>query len=577
MFNFVSTLLAPIKAISTDPRNPLSPFAFQDLGSSKRTNAGEVITPNRALTLAVYFACVRAISEDIAKLPICVYRKLPGGKGKEELVDHPLANLLDNTPNPDNSSYTFRETMTQWALSWGNGFAEIVRNGAGEVKQLWPIHPSRVRLIRREGRLIYQVGSDNDPATLRPQLTYAEFAPSDILHIRGMGSGLLGYSIASYAAETIGIGLAAQTFGASFFGQGSTASGILTHPGVLKEDAKQNLRDSWQKTYGGAKNSHKVAILEEGLKWERISIPNNESQFIETRQFEIEEVCRWFRVSPHKVQHLLRATFSNIEHQGTEHATDCLGPWMKRWEKEVKRSLIVEPDVYVKHDANDLMRGDSNARANWYRTMVAAGIYSINEVREMEDENPIEGEGGDEHFMQINMAPVGKVASGEAAAKSVPDKAAGGDDTNPAGGPKPAKPEDQGARVASAEAQVSALAPVFLAEADRVLRREAMAFQRQVGKPGVGAWAATFFKEQPAHMVDSFGALCVALSTSVGNTIGVPTADVGMSLEAFAQEYCAEALASVCRNVTLPASHTPDVLSKAVINIVASAYKAHLP
>ncbi len=576
MFDLASFLLAPIKAVSTDPRNPLSPFAFQDMGNTRRTNAGETVTPNRALTLAVYFACVRVISEDVGKVPICIYRDL-GKLGKQDIPGHPVAKLLNQVPNNEMTAYTLKETLEQWALGWGNGYAEIVRDGNGVVRQLWPIHPSRVRLVRRGADLGYQVGSDNDPASVREQYKYVEFKPEEIFHIRGMGSGLLGYSIAAYAAETIGLALAAETFASAFFGQGSTASGILTHPGVLNETARTNLRESWQKTYGGARNSHKVAILEEGLKWEKISIPPNEAQMLETRQFEIEEVCRWFRVSPHKVQHLLRSTFNNIEQLATEHVTDCLGPWFVRWEQTIKRSLIGDEEgVNARHDVDALMRGDSNARANWYRTMIASGGYSINEVRAKEDENPIDGEGGDEHFMQINMAPVGKVASGEAAAKSVPDKVAGGDGANPTG--EPAKPDDNQARVHSAEAQCQALAPVFLAEADRVLRREAMAVQRAQTKSGFAEWSASFFREQVNHMIDAFHPLTGALSHSLANIMGVPAVETGVTLEGFCHAYCQEAQAALAeRHGKLPVSHVPSSLSHSIISLVTSAYKAHLP
>ncbi len=568
MFNLAS--LIPVRAISSDPRNPMSPFAFTDTSLVKRTNAGETITPNRALTLAVYFACVRVISEDIAKLPLHIYRGVKP-RGKEELEDHPLQTIFNGVPNPTQSSFTFRETIEHWALGWGNGFAEIVRDGAGIVRQLWPIHPSRVTLVRRDGRLKYRVMSDNDPNSIRPQLTFVEFELTEIFHIKGMGSGLMGYSIAAYAAETIGASLAAETYAASFFGQGSTASGILTHPGQLGETARQNLRDSWQKTYGGAKNSHKVAILEEGLTWQQISIPPNDAQMLETRQFQIEEVCRWFRVSPHKVQHLLRSTYSNIEQQSIEHVTDTLMPWVVRWEQEIKRSLLAdEPGVYAKHNVNDLLRGDANSRANWYRTMLSSGVYSINEVRELEDENPIED--GDDHFIQINMSTVDKVASGEASAKGKP-----ADTTVPGNEPPQDKKAEEGARMLQAEAQIQALAPVFVAEADRVLRREAMAVQRALPKADFAGWSADFFAEQVKVMVDAFYPLSGALSNTLANILSLPAVDPGIKLEEFCRGYCDEARAALGeRHGKLPSSHVPDALSKSVIVLVLEQYKATL-
>lgn len=386
------------------------------MGNVKRTTSGETVTPDGALVLSTYFACVRNLSEDVAKLPIGIFKQV--GESRLLLPLHPIERLLDSIPNPEQSSFTLRETLTQWLLSWGNCFAEIVRSNAGAVAQLWPIHPSRVRLRRLpDGSLIYQVMCDMDPASVRPQQKYVELKPADMFHVRGLGSGLLGYSVAALAAESIGASLAAERFGAAFFGQGATQSGILTHPGTLDEPAQKNLRESWQKTYGGARNSHKIAVLEEGVTYTPISIPPDEAQFLETRQFQVEEICRWFRMPPHKVQQLLRSTFSNIEHQSIEYVTDTLMPWLCRWEKEVKRQLITEPDVYMRHDVKELMRGDAATRSTYLKTLVYMGAISINEARMAEGFNPIDEDWANEHYMQVSMSTVKRIASGEAAAK----------------------------------------------------------------------------------------------------------------------------------------------------------------
>lgn len=558
------TAVVTWKASSDAGRNPFAPFAFADVTGMRRTNAGETVSPGRALTLAAYFAAIRVISEDVAKLPLGVYRKkIP--RGNELLPEHPIEQLLDVSPNPEQTSYTFRETMTQWALGWGNGYAEIVRDGAGRVRQLWPIHPSRVTLIRIDGKLKYRVTADMDPASLNASPRYAEFDPEDIFHLRGMGTGLLGYSIAAFAAETIGVGLAAETFGASFFGQGATVSGILTHPDQLDEVARQNLRESWAKTYGGAKNSHKVAILEEGVQFQTISVPPEQAQFLETRQFTVEEVCRWFRVAPHKIQHLLRSSFSNIEQQSIEHVTDTLMPWLVRWEKEVKRQLIVgEPMVYVQHDVNGLLRGDANARSNWYRTMINIGAMSPNDVRECEGLNPVPGTAGDKYYMQTNMSTLDRIESGEATAK--PGVAGPRIETAPA--------EDGGTAEAAERrqqflAQLDALGPAFEAAADRVLRKEAIAIERK-GKLVPVAWLNDFYSEWSTNLVDAMLPVAQSACRIGANVLGRELAHV--DVDSWSATYAAEAKKHFSASASIPATHVPSLLAGEIRQLILAAY-----
>ena len=559
MFNL--TTLLPVKASSV-VSGPTS--GFLEFGGGRQTKSGEPITPSRALTLSAYFACIRVISEDVAKLPLEVYRHT--NPGKECLPDSDLAKLL-SIPNPEMTGYTFRETLTQWAAGWGNGYAEIVRDRLGKPIALWPIHPSRVRLIRRDGRLVYQVGADVALDAVKQQRLTVEFRTDEIFHIRGMGTGILGYSIAQYGAESIGLGLAAEAFGATFFGQGATSSGILTHPGALTDTAKVNLRESWQKTYGGSKNGNKVAIIEEGMKYEPISIPPEQAQFLETRQFQVEEICRWARVAPHKIQQLLHATFSNIEHQGREHVTDTLLPWMIRWTTEIKRQLITDPSMFVAHDANILMMGDTNARSNFYRTMVNIGVYSPDEVREMEDENPIGGASA-QHFMQMNMSTLDRIADGTSVAAPTKPFA----DTVETAPRVPTEPDDTDAQEQRAQfaAHVESLRPAFVAEADRVLRKEAIAAQRAAAKPGADKWAAEFFQEQAGYITAALSPLAMSLSGIASNVLGV--ALVSIDVQSFADDYCATARAQFTKASTLPDTHTPAVLAESVIGLVLVAY-----
>jgi HK97 family phage portal protein len=392
-------------------------------GFFRKTMSGERVSTSRALTLSAYFAALRAISEDIGKLPLEIFRRDADG-GKSRATDHPLYRLLRIAPNDEMSASVFRELMTGWALGWGNAFAEIERDGVGTPVAFHPIHPSRCVLRRINGKIKLLVMSADVGYTEPVTLDY-----SDVLHIRAFGDDTLcGLSIARLAAESIGVGLAAQTYGAAFFGNGATPSILLIHPGKLTAEAQTNLRESWKKRLmGGNKNG--VAVLSEGIKAEKMSIPPEEAQFLETRQFEVSEMARWFRIPPHKIQDLTRSTNNNIEHQGIEYATDCLSPWMNRWEQEFERKCLDERDqeIYdIKHNDKALMRGDSKSRMESYRTAISTGIMTPNEARTSEDMNPSDSEGADKLYMQGAMMTLDQIVKGAekpaAAMKPVPEE-----------------------------------------------------------------------------------------------------------------------------------------------------------
>ena len=291
-----------------------------------KTKAGETVTPQTAYGLAVYFACIRVISEDIGKLSLSTIRKLD--RGREVLHGHPAGGLLAIEASPRMSGPTFRETLTGHALGWGAGFAEIERSREGTPLALHLIHPSRVQIQNADdGTLVYVV-QNNDGS-------YVEIPDRNMFKINGFGdSGVVGLSAAAQGKDMIGIGMAEQSFAGSFFGNGTYPSGVLQTAGNMDETALQSTREQWGKVHGGAGNTAKVAILHGGMTYSPLTLPLKDVQFVESRHFTIEEVCRWFRVAPHKVQHLLQSTFNNIEHQGIEHVTDTLMPWCVRWEVE---------------------------------------------------------------------------------------------------------------------------------------------------------------------------------------------------------------------------------------------------
>jgi len=360
------------------------------------------ITERNALSIPAVFACVRAISEDVAKLPLIVYRETDG-RGKERLRNHPLARILRDRPNPNMTAFDLRATVTAHTLTWGNGFVEIVRDGNSRPVELWPLEPDRVRVRYSyvvPGEIVYDY---NDPVEGRTRVLF----DSDVIHIKGLGyDGLLGYSVIEWARKSLALTAATEKFGSSFFGNSSLPKGVLQHPGVLGDAGQKNLRESWEKVHRGAANYGKVAILEEGMTFNAITIPPEDAQFLETRQFQIPEVCRWFRMPPHKIADLSRATFSNIEHSSIEYVSDTLLPWLVRWEQEIRRKCFssAESNLFAEHLTAALMRGDLSSRYNSYAIGRQWGWLSPNDVREFENLNPIEGDGGKVYLVPTNMA-----------------------------------------------------------------------------------------------------------------------------------------------------------------------------
>jgi HK97 family phage portal protein len=361
------------------------------------------MTADTALSLATYYACVRNISEDIGKLPLLTYRRLTP-RGKERAPEHPRYALLHDAPNTDMSAMDLKQLLTFWALSWGNGYAEIVRDGRGEIVSLFPIHPSRVTPRRDEThQLVYDISTA--AFTLdRRAFTGIRLQQEEVFHLKGFSAdGLSGYSVFRIGAESLGLARAAQTFGAAFFGNGARLSGILEHPGTLSDAALRHLKDDFTAQYGGPENAGKTGILEEGMKYVRLGIPPEEAQYLETRRFEVEDIARWFRMPLHKIQDLTNAHFSNIEEQNLEYVSDTLLPWMVRWEQESKRKLFQdEPDIFAEFLVLGLLRGDQAKRSEYYVKRFGLGTLSPDDIRELENENPLPDGQGSEYFIASN-------------------------------------------------------------------------------------------------------------------------------------------------------------------------------
>jgi HK97 family phage portal protein len=370
------------------------------------TTSGKAVNERTAMQTSAVYACVRILSESIAGLPLHVYRYSNGG-GKERAHGHPLQKLLHDEPNREMTSFVFRETLMAHLLFWGNAYAQIIRDGRGYPVALYPMLPDRMSVDRDTGgELIYTYQSDKAQVKLRKE---------SVLHISGLGfDGLIGYSPIAMAKNAIGLAIATEDYGAAFFANGANPGGVLEHPGVIQPEQADRLRESWQSQFGGA-NAHKVAVLEEGLKFHQMSIPPEQAQFLETRKFQINEIARIFRVPPHMVGDLEKSSFSNIEQQSLEFVKYTLDPWVVRWEQSLQQSLVLPSEkssVFIKFNLDGLLRGDYQSRMQGYSVGIQNGFYSVNDVRGLEDMNLLsDSEGGNVHVLNGNMVKLADVGA----------------------------------------------------------------------------------------------------------------------------------------------------------------------
>jgi len=370
------------------------------------TTSGKAVNERTAMQTSAVYSCVRILAESVAGLPLHVYERTANGS-KSTKPSHPLYRLLHDEPNREMTSFVFRETLMSHLLLWGNAYAQIIRDGRGFPIALYPLLPDRMAVDRNEsGELVYTYQSDKGQVKLRRE---------NVLHIPGLGfDGLIGYSPIAMAKNAVGLALATEDYGATFFANGANPGGVLEHPGVIKPEQADRLRESWQSQFGGA-NAHKVAVLEEGLKFHQMSIPPEQAQFLETRKFQINEIARIFRVPPHMVGDLEKSSFSNIEQQSLEFVKYTLDPWVVRWEQSLQQALILPSEkatIFIKFNLDGLLRGDYQSRMQGYSTGIQNGFMSVNDVRGLEDMNLLTAEeGGDLHFVNGNMVKLADVGA----------------------------------------------------------------------------------------------------------------------------------------------------------------------
>lgn len=479
------------------------------------------VNTKTALQVSAVFACVRILSDTIGSLPLLLYRRRSDG-GKERAAGHPLYSLLHDLPNPEMTSIELRETLMGHLGTWGNSYAEIDRNpNSGRLSGLWPLRPDKMRVERLDGELVYfytlpeKVGSSEVP-----------LQHDRVMHIRGLGfNGMIGYSPIGMARQAIWLAMATEQFGTRFFQNDARPGIVLQHPQQLSEKAQKNLRESWEEYHGGLSKSHRMAILEEGMQLKEVGIPPEDAQFLQTRKFQVTEIARMYRIPPHMLADLERATFSNIEHQSIEFVVHTVRPWLVRWEQAIRRDFLTPTErrqYFAEFLVDGLLRGDIQSRYQAYATARQNGWLSANDVRALENMNPIDG--GDVYLIPLNMIPAG--SAGEMRSGR----------------------ELRALRSATARRRLSeAHNRIFVDTAARILRREmndVLNNARKIFKKrdmhAFRTWLDEFYQDHhefiQRHMLPVFTAYAELVAAEAGDEIG-ETGEMTPELEQFIRSY----------------------------------------
>lgn len=403
-------LTAAIKSAGEAARGWAEPSKqlIQAFTGGLRARAGVSVNESNAFGIPAFYAAVNVLSQTIASLPCKVFRRLPNG-GRVAEINHALYSVLHDLANPEMTAYDWRSVSVSHLAAWGNAYSEIERDSSNRVIGLWPMRPDRMSVSRRaDGALVYEYTSPGTSKVFEFVRSPRSIDPSPILHLRGLsGDGIVGYAPLRVMRESLGLTIAAEAFGAQFFGAGASPSIAVKLPGKVKPDAMARLRASFERIYGGLDRAHRIALLEEGMSIDKIGIPPNDAQFLETRRFQIEEIARIFRIPPHLLQDLSRATFSNIEHQAISFVTMTLLPWLVSLEQAYARDLL-SVKGFASHEVrflvDGLLRGDTAGRYQAYATGRQWGWLSVNEIRGLENLNPVDG--GDEYLRPLNMEQI---------------------------------------------------------------------------------------------------------------------------------------------------------------------------
>jgi HK97 family phage portal protein len=379
--------------------DPTTQYTSLNIGD---TFVGKVIDERSSIGITSVWSAVRLIAETGGSLPLHFYERSKDNSATR--IFHPLDNLLANEPNAYMTSAEFWECMFASLALWGNAYALKETNTLGQVISLMPIAPNRMTVARFPDRIEYRVAGTTQTAV---------FTPEQIFHLKLFSfDGLVGISPIAACRQALGLSVAAEEFGARYFGSGARPSGFLTTDQVLTPEQRNALKETFSSANAGLSNAHKIAVLEAGFKFDALTIPNSDGQFIESRKFSVEEVARIFRVPPHLIMDLSHATFSNVENLSLQFVTYSLRPYLVKAEAAIRRSLLSPAEkarIFAEFSVEGLLRGDQASRSEFYNKLFQIGALSPNEIRRLERLPTYEG--GDEHFVQVNMATVKQIAS----------------------------------------------------------------------------------------------------------------------------------------------------------------------
>ena len=367
-----------------------------------QSESGEQVDEDTALTYSAFWNAVNLIAGPLGSLPLHLIQQT--GRNKKNATDQSLYHVLHTQYNPYMTAMAGRECLGSHILTWGNGYAEKVFNGYGDIVELWPIPPNRVMPKMQDGKLVYEITIPNSGEKIT-------LPREKILHIPGVGfDGFIGYSIVAMARKSIGLGMAMETFGSRYFGQGTHPSAVVTHPGQVKDHTA--MRKAVSEVYAGLGKSHQLMLLEDGMKIEKVGIPPEDSQFIQSRVFQITDVGRWFNLPVHKLKEMSKSSFNNIYSENASYVVDSLLPWFVRFEQNYNVQLLSKSQqkqgLFFKHNFEGLLRASTKDRADYYKTMISTGVMTPNECREKEDLNPSSDPLADELFMPTGNIPLSK-------------------------------------------------------------------------------------------------------------------------------------------------------------------------
>lgn len=479
-------MLHPEQYITRETRASLaSPDTWLLNEQGGPSSSGVNVSQSTALNFSAVFAAVRILSETIASLPLVTYRRT--AKGKARATKNPAYELLHDAPNPETTALAFREALMGHVLTWGNGYAEIRRDGSGMPRELWLIPPDIVTPMRSpEGRIVYEVRVGSDRVRLDRD---------DVLHVAGLGyDGIIGYSPIRKLRDAIGLGISAENAQSAFFANGSRPSGALKFPGKLNDDALRHIRESWRGSYQGSGNTGSVPILEQGLEWQSLGIPPEDAAYLETRRWQLREIAAAYRIPVHMLGDMSAgASYASIEQMSLEFTMYSLRPWLVRIEQELNRKifrLAGDRDHFAEHLVDGLLRGDVATRYNAYKVGREGGWLSVNDIRRLENMDTVDQDGGDEYLRPLNMATISTPVAEPAARSSEMD-----------GGDMESTDDAQGFSVEETLRQRDQLrdryAGLLHDAVGRVIKVETNAARRSAKKP-IGdfrSWLASYYSE----------------------------------------------------------------------------------